>query len=130
MRFGRLMAVAASLLIAVVTGAIFLAGRPKNDPIHRERAKLTGTWQMVSGENDGAKASERAVREHKFTFTSEGAYATTAGERELSKGEYALDPDKTPKSVEFWPELPRSAVGKVLKREIRSRFWDGHWRAV
>jgi len=30
---------------------------------------------------------------------------------------------KAPKSVEFWPELPRSAVGKVLKRSIRERYW-------
>ncbi|KUE86329.1 hypothetical protein ASL20_24580 [Cupriavidus necator] len=37
---------------------------------------------------------------------------------------------KTPKSVEFWPELPRSAVGKVLKRDIRARFWEGQRRRV
>ncbi len=37
---------------------------------------------------------------------------------------------KAPKSVEFWPDLPRSAVGKVLKREIRARFWAGRERAV
>lgn len=27
---------------------------------------------------------------------------------------------KSPKQVEFWPELPRSKVGKVLKKEIRA----------
>ncbi|HEX7935484.1 MAG TPA: AMP-binding protein [Paraburkholderia sp.] len=37
---------------------------------------------------------------------------------------------KTPKSVEFWPQLPRSAVGKLLKREIRAKYWDGNWRQV
>ncbi len=37
---------------------------------------------------------------------------------------------KTPKSVEIWPDLPRSAVGKVLKREIRKPFWEGQGRAV
>ena len=37
---------------------------------------------------------------------------------------------KVPRSVEFWPQLPRSAVGKILKREIREKYWDGHWRAV
>jgi acyl-CoA synthetase (AMP-forming)/AMP-acid ligase II len=37
---------------------------------------------------------------------------------------------KTPKSVEFWPELPRSAVGKVLKRDIREIYWKGQWRSV
>lgn len=37
---------------------------------------------------------------------------------------------KAPKAVEIWPELPRSVVGKVLKREIRKKFWEGHWRQV
>ncbi|MCC5859949.1 MAG: AMP-binding protein [Ectothiorhodospiraceae bacterium] len=33
---------------------------------------------------------------------------------------------KTPKSIEVWDDLPRSPVGKVLKRRIRERFWaDG-----
>jgi acyl-CoA synthetase (AMP-forming)/AMP-acid ligase II len=29
---------------------------------------------------------------------------------------------KTPKQVEFWPTLPRSAVGKVLKKDVRSQL--------
>lgn len=37
---------------------------------------------------------------------------------------------KAPKSVEFWPDLPRSVVGKVLKREIRKRYWQDRERAV
>jgi len=37
---------------------------------------------------------------------------------------------KTPKSVEIWNMLPRSAVGKVLKKDIRKEFWAGHERMV
>ena len=37
---------------------------------------------------------------------------------------------KTPKSVEFWAELPRSAVGKLLKKDVRAKFWGDQWRAV
>jgi acyl-CoA synthetase (AMP-forming)/AMP-acid ligase II len=37
---------------------------------------------------------------------------------------------KAPKTVEFWPELPRSAVGKVLKRSIRERYWAGIDRKI
>jgi acyl-CoA synthetase (AMP-forming)/AMP-acid ligase II len=37
---------------------------------------------------------------------------------------------KAPKSVEIWPELPHSAVGKILKREIRAGFWKGRDRAI
>jgi len=37
---------------------------------------------------------------------------------------------KTPKSVELWPQLPRSPVGKVLKRDIREKFWADQARRV
>jgi len=37
---------------------------------------------------------------------------------------------KMPRSVEFWEALPRSPVGKVLKRDIRQRYWAGRERAV
>jgi len=37
---------------------------------------------------------------------------------------------KAPKSVEFWDELPRSPVGKVLKKEVRQRFWQGRTRNI
>ncbi|MBK0328129.1 AMP-binding protein [Rhodobacteraceae bacterium F11138] len=37
---------------------------------------------------------------------------------------------QTPKSVDVWPELPRSGNGKILKREIRDRFWQQQDRQV
>jgi acyl-CoA synthetase (AMP-forming)/AMP-acid ligase II len=37
---------------------------------------------------------------------------------------------KAPKTVEFWPELPRNATGKVLKRDIRQRYWQGRDRNI
>jgi len=37
---------------------------------------------------------------------------------------------KTPKSVDFWEELPLSPVGKVLKRRVRDKYWEGQTRAV
>ena len=40
-----------------------------------------------------------------------------------------LGPVKTPKSV-IVRALPRSPVGKVLKRELRDEFWAGHARLV
>ena len=37
---------------------------------------------------------------------------------------------KTPKSVELWPEIPKTAVGKTDKKAIRARFWTDSDRAV
>ena len=37
---------------------------------------------------------------------------------------------KAPKSIEFWNELPRSATGKVIKKEIRQRYWEGRDRSI
>lgn len=37
---------------------------------------------------------------------------------------------KKPKSVEFWKEVPKSPQGKVLKRAIRERYWEGTDRTV
>ncbi|MGE0659998.1 MAG: class I adenylate-forming enzyme family protein [Reyranellaceae bacterium] len=37
---------------------------------------------------------------------------------------------KTPKSVEFIDTLPRSPVGKVLKKDLRARYWQGRERAI
>ena len=33
---------------------------------------------------------------------------------------------KCPKSVDFEPKLPRSDAGKLFKRKIRERYWQGH----
>ncbi len=37
---------------------------------------------------------------------------------------------KVPKSIEFVDELPRNASGKVLRRELRDRHWEGMDRTV
>lgn len=37
---------------------------------------------------------------------------------------------KIPKSIEFLPDLPRNPSGKVLKRKLRERYWQGHERRV
>jgi len=38
---------------------------------------------------------------------------------------------KAPKSVDFWDQqLPRSETGKILKREIRKKYWEDRQRNV
>ena len=33
---------------------------------------------------------------------------------------------KVPKSFDRTDEIPRSASGKILKRQLRAPFWEGH----
>jgi acyl-CoA synthetase (AMP-forming)/AMP-acid ligase II len=37
---------------------------------------------------------------------------------------------KTPKAVHFETSLPRSAAGKVLKKTIRDKLWEGQARRI
>ncbi|WP_164478273.1 class I adenylate-forming enzyme family protein [Mycolicibacterium stellerae] len=41
-----------------------------------------------------------------------------------------VGPVKAPKSIEFVAGLPRSPVGKVLKRELRARYWEHRERTI
>ena len=37
---------------------------------------------------------------------------------------------KCPRTIDIIEDLPKNALGKILKTELRSRFWDGHSRKV
>ena len=58
----------------------------------------------------------------------EGVRATEAEIIEHCKGRLAGY--KRPRSVDFVESLPKSAAGKILKRELRERYWKGYERRV
>jgi acyl-CoA synthetase (AMP-forming)/AMP-acid ligase II len=37
---------------------------------------------------------------------------------------------KCPKAVDFWDVLPTSTVGKILRKDIKKKFWEGHGRSI
>lgn len=37
---------------------------------------------------------------------------------------------KCPKKVEFWDKIPKSTVGKILRREVKVRFWEGQDKVI
>ena len=57
-----------------------------------------------------------------------GAKATADELIELAKQK--LGGVKAPKSIDFTAALPRSPVGKVLKKDLRATYWVGHERKI
>jgi len=37
---------------------------------------------------------------------------------------------KLPRSVDFVSELPKTGTGKILKREIRAKYWEGQEKMI
>jgi acyl-CoA synthetase (AMP-forming)/AMP-acid ligase II len=37
---------------------------------------------------------------------------------------------KKPRTVEFVPQLPKNAYGKILKRELREQYWKDSERRI
>jgi acyl-CoA synthetase (AMP-forming)/AMP-acid ligase II len=65
----------------------------------------------------------------KAVVQARSGHATTEQEL-LAFCRDALGGVKAPKSVEFIEQLPRSAAGKVSKKELRERYWQGLGRRI
>jgi acyl-CoA synthetase (AMP-forming)/AMP-acid ligase II len=37
---------------------------------------------------------------------------------------------KCPKNIDFWDSIPTTAVGKILRKEVKKTFWQGHDRLI
>jgi acyl-CoA synthetase (AMP-forming)/AMP-acid ligase II len=37
---------------------------------------------------------------------------------------------KCPKAVDFWEQLPTTPVGKILRKDVKQKFWEGHGRTI
>ncbi|MBN2282848.1 MAG: long-chain-fatty-acid--CoA ligase [Deltaproteobacteria bacterium] len=37
---------------------------------------------------------------------------------------------KCPKAVAFWDDIPKTIVGKIMKKEIKQKFWEGKGRVI
>jgi acyl-CoA synthetase (AMP-forming)/AMP-acid ligase II len=37
---------------------------------------------------------------------------------------------KCPKAVSFWEDIPKTVVGKIMKKDVKKKFWEGQDRMV
>lgn len=104
---------------------------------------VTGGENVYSVEVENAIASHPAVAQcavigipderwgesvHAFVVLHPGAAAEVEDIREHTMG--LIAGYKAPRSVEVVPALPVSGAGKILKRELREKYWDGTDRDV
>jgi long-chain acyl-CoA synthetase len=67
-------------------------------------------------------------RVHALIVLKEGRHATEDEVIEFCKRHLARY--KAPKSVEFVESLPKNPQGKILKRELREKYWEGLERKI
>ena len=104
---------------------------------------VSGGENVYSGEVENAVARHPAVaacavigvpdpewgeRVHAVVVLQPGQTLTEAELREHVKG--LIAGYKAPRSMEIAGSLPISGAGKVLKRELRKKYWDGSERQV
>jgi acyl-CoA synthetase (AMP-forming)/AMP-acid ligase II len=104
---------------------------------------VTGGFNVFSAEVEAALNAHPAVRDcavygvphekwgeavHASVELKEGASATL--EELMAFARERLGGTKTPKSIDLIAALPRSPVGKILKRVLRDKHWAGRDRAV
>jgi uncharacterized protein (TIGR03067 family) len=88
----------ALVAVACVVGSA--AGGLREPPADAERAKLVGTWTVVSVEANGQKFPADAGRPFRFIFTADRA-TRKRGEQVESETGWRLDATRTPRWIDF-----------------------------
>ena len=100
---------------------------------------ITGGFNVYTVEVEGAISTIPAVAEvacfgipdKKWGETVHASIILNRGmaiseEEIMSICKEKLGSVKAPKSISFVEEYPRNSNGKVLKRKMRDKFWEGH----
>ncbi len=103
-----------------------------------DRAKdmiITGGFNVYSSEVEQTLMQHPQVQDCAIVGLPDDKWGERVTAVLLLKPGATVDPDevksfvkarigsvKSPKQVEIWPDLPRSKVGKVLKKEIRAKL--------
>ncbi len=104
---------------------------------------ITGGFNVFSTEVEQAILSHTAVQDCAVIGVPDDKWGeavkavvqlrggqTTTEDALISHAKSLLGSVKAPKTVEIWDDLPRSPVGKVLKRTIRDKFWGERDRLI
>ena len=104
---------------------------------------------VTGGENVYPKETEEVLYEHPAVFECAVVSAPDEKWGERVQAVVVLKPErsvteeelikfckekltgyKCPKGIEFWDELPKSPIQKILRKDVKRKFWEGHERFV
>jgi acyl-CoA synthetase (AMP-forming)/AMP-acid ligase II len=104
---------------------------------------ITGGFNVFSSEVEGAINSHPAVQDCAVVGVPDDKWgeavkavvelnpgASVSAEELINLCKDRLGSVKAPKTVEFIDKLPRSSVGKVLKRTVREKYWADKTKQV
>ena len=117
-------------------GFIYIVDR-KKDMI------ITGGFNVYPAETESALLAHSAIQDvavvgvpdEKWGESVKAVVTLKAGQTVSEEELIAFCKDelgsvKAPKSIEFWDALPRTAAGKISRKDVRKKFWAGHDRSV
>jgi uncharacterized protein (TIGR03067 family) len=98
--------------------ALFMAGLPAGGPPQEagagDRARLIGTWYVVTLESDGKRFTREQIKDLRFVFTAE-RIVRRRGRTIESEAAYRLNPAKAPKWLDMLdPEGKHLATVPVI----------------
>ena len=94
------------------------------------RVRLPGASELFRGGHDAQEATPAGTASGRVRHDEKITVYVSADELIAHSREWIAG-YKVPKSIEFRTEpLPLSGAMKVLKRELRAPYWEGHDRSV
>jgi long-chain acyl-CoA synthetase len=105
----------------IITGGSNVYPREVEETLHAHPDVQEAVVIGIPSEKWGEQVHALVVTRSNGTFDAEG-FLAWCRER--------MGTDKRPRSVERVDELPKSAYGKILRREIRERYWAGVSRRI
>jgi len=105
----------------IISGGENIASKEVEDVIYTHPAVLECAVIGVPSERWGEEVKAIVALRRGMTATSEEIINHCAEH---------LGGFKKPKSVEIWVELPKNPVGKIMKKELREKYWAARDRRV
>jgi uncharacterized protein (TIGR03067 family) len=114
-------------VIVLLSGLLVAADAPPKDAGKKELEKLQGTWVAVSGEHNGAKAPDAAIKGWKMFVN--GNKMTFNPQTDEAQVVFELHPAKTPMEIVFTPlDGPRKGESRraiyAFENELFKLCWD------